>query len=55
MPWTPLLGIASCLYLATGLPGVTWWRFAIWLGAGLVLYLAYGYRRSALRKAGGAV
>jgi APA family basic amino acid/polyamine antiporter len=55
MPWTPLLGIASCLYLATGLPGVTWWRFAIWLGVGLVLYLAYGYRKSALRKAGGAV
>lgn len=54
-PWIPLLGIASCVFLAAGLPAVTWWRFAGWLGVGLVLYLAYGYRRSALRKAGPAV
>jgi len=48
MPWTPILGIVSCLYLATGLPGVTWWRFAIWLGVGLVIYFLYGFRKSAL-------
>ena len=55
VPWVPLLGIASCAFLAAGLPAVTWIRFGGWLGIGLVLYLAYGYRRSALRRAGGAV
>jgi APA family basic amino acid/polyamine antiporter len=28
------------------LPAVTWWRFFIWLGIGLVLYFAYGFRHS---------
>jgi APA family basic amino acid/polyamine antiporter len=29
-------------------PGATWSRLLIWLGLGLVLYFAYGYRRSKL-------
>ncbi len=49
VPWVPLAGIASCLYLMAGLPRVTWIRFGLWLGAGLVLYFVYGYWRSALR------
>jgi basic amino acid/polyamine antiporter, APA family len=50
MPWTPILGIVSCIYLATGLPMVTWARFGVWLVVGLVIYLLYGYRKSTLNK-----
>jgi APA family basic amino acid/polyamine antiporter len=50
MPWSALAGIALCIYLAAGLPAVTWWRFGIWLCIGLVLYFMYGFRRSGLNK-----
>jgi hypothetical protein len=43
-----LAGIASCLYLMDGLPGVTWKRFGIWLLAGLVIYYLYGFSHSKL-------
>jgi APA family basic amino acid/polyamine antiporter len=46
VPWVPLLGIASCLWLACGLPRVAWIRFFVWLGAGLVLYVCYGIWRN---------
>jgi APA family basic amino acid/polyamine antiporter len=48
VPWVPLLAIGSCLYLMLELPGVTWLRFALWLGIGLLIYILYGYRRSGL-------
>ena len=51
VPLVPLLGIAMCVYLMLGLPGITWARFGIWLVAGLALYFAYGYRKSKLRVA----
>ena len=44
--------VVSCGYLMFQLPGVTWVRFGIWLLAGLVIYALYGYRNSALRRAG---
>jgi APA family basic amino acid/polyamine antiporter len=44
-----LLGAAACLYTMKGLPTTAWERFGIWLVAGLVIYFAYGYRRSKLR------
>ena len=50
-PWspvTPILGIVSCLYLMLGLPWITWVRFALWLGLGMVVYFSYGFRRSRL-------
>jgi APA family basic amino acid/polyamine antiporter len=52
VPWspiTPLLSIASCVFLMSQLPGRTWVRFFIWLAIGAVLYFAYGYRHSKLR------
>ena len=51
VPFVPLAGILSCGYLMLQLPALTWERFVIWLGAGLVLYFLYGYRRSSLRNA----
>jgi APA family basic amino acid/polyamine antiporter len=49
VPFVPLLAILTCGYLMIQLPPVTWIRFVVWLIAGLVIYLLYGYRRSALR------
>lgn len=54
VPLTPLISIAACLYLMLQLPAITWIRFAIWLAIGLVLYFAYGYRHSALRRKAGS-
>jgi len=50
-PWSPvvpLLGVFSCLYLMLGLPAITWWRFCLWLVAGLDIYLLYGLHHSKL-------
>jgi basic amino acid/polyamine antiporter, APA family len=49
-PVIPLLGVASCLYLMLSLPAVTWWRFVIWTAIGIVLYFAYSYKHSLLRR-----
>jgi basic amino acid/polyamine antiporter, APA family len=45
-PLTPIMAIATCVWLMAGLPASNWWRFGIWLAAGLVVYALYGYRRS---------
>ena len=45
-----MLSMAACLFLAAGLPWVTWLRFAGWLGLGLLIYFLYGRRHSALAK-----
>jgi APA family basic amino acid/polyamine antiporter len=50
VPVLPLLAVAACLFLAAGLPVVTWVRFAVWLTVGLVIFFAYGRRHSALAK-----
>jgi APA family basic amino acid/polyamine antiporter len=44
-------GAAACVYVMWGLPRQAWERFAIWLAIGLLLYFAYGYRNSTLRRA----
>ncbi|MHC6179887.1 APC family permease [Clostridium sp. JNZ X4-2] len=48
VPFTPILTVIFCLYLMISLPGVTWVRFAIWTGAGLLVYFMYGMRHSIL-------
>lgn len=39
-------GVATCFLLMYGLPLETWERLAIWMAIGLVIYFAYGRRRS---------
>src|SRR3712207_5690815 len=43
------LGMAACIFVMIGLPYQAWERFALWLGAGLLIYFAYGARHSRLR------
>jgi len=46
----PLLGLSTCAYLMTELGIVNWYRFGIWLLAGLLVYFGYSIRHSRLRK-----
>lgn len=46
MPVTPILGIACCFYLISGLPLETFIRLKLWFIAGIVIYACYGYRKS---------
>ncbi|WP_372452569.1 amino acid permease [Pseudonocardia nigra] len=48
-PVTPVLGVLFCLLLMVNLGAATWLVFLGWMALGLVIYAAYGYRRSALR------
>lgn len=50
VPLIPILGILLCLALMISLPVMTWIRFFVWLVVGLVIYVFYGYRNSALLK-----
>jgi APA family basic amino acid/polyamine antiporter len=45
----PVLGAASCVFLARYLPRESWWRFGIWLVVGMAVYFFYGYSHSRLR------
>jgi APA family basic amino acid/polyamine antiporter len=47
----PALGAVSCSVLVYNLPQTSWVRFFLWLVAGLVVYVAYGFRHSKLRRA----
>lgn len=44
----PLMGVATCLYLLTGMTKSNWIWFISWLILGLVIYLLYGRRKSKL-------
>ncbi|HXP94023.1 MAG TPA: amino acid permease [Candidatus Binatia bacterium] len=47
VPFFPLCGIGLSLFLSTvGLGRFTWLRFVVWLAVGLVIYFAYGFRKS---------
>ena len=45
-----LSGAALCIFIMKGLPRLAWERFGWWLAIGLVLYFAYGYHHSRLRR-----
>jgi APA family basic amino acid/polyamine antiporter len=48
MPYIPVLGILSCLYLVINLPLVTMIRFLIWMLIGIVIYFVFGRTNSVL-------
>ncbi|QQQ03160.1 amino acid permease [Lysobacter enzymogenes] len=50
-PWVPLIGIGFSLWLISGLPWVTYERFALWLLLGCAVYFGYGIRHSRLADA----
>jgi len=47
---TAPLGMAACVFVMVGLPRQAWERFFVWLVVGLVIYSAYGFRHSRLRR-----
>ena len=47
MPWVPIAGTLTCLYLMSGLPLRTWIRLFVWLFVGLIIYFGYGRFRAA--------
>ena len=49
-PLVPLLGVGSCIFLMTGLPGITWVRFISWLVLGLIVYFSYSIHNSLIHK-----
>ena len=53
VPFVPVAGILICGYLMYSLPPDTWWRLAIWMGLGLVIYFAYGRYHSKLAQGTG--
>jgi APA family basic amino acid/polyamine antiporter len=50
VPIFPILGILLCLALMLSLPVMTWIRFVVWLGIGLLIYFLYSVRHSKLRR-----
>jgi APA family basic amino acid/polyamine antiporter len=51
VPLVPILSVLVSLTLMASLPRETWERLVIWMVIGIVIYFAYGYRHSELRKA----
>jgi APA family basic amino acid/polyamine antiporter len=49
-PVVPLLGVAACIFLMTGLPTITWIRFVVWLFIGFGIYFTYSYKNSLLHQ-----
>ena len=50
VPVFPILGVFMCLALMLSLPVMTWIRFVVWLGIGLVIYFLYSVRHSKLQR-----
>jgi basic amino acid/polyamine antiporter, APA family len=46
----PILGAGMSLIFMFSLPAVTWVRFAIWMGLGVVIYMFYGRVHSKLNR-----
>jgi basic amino acid/polyamine antiporter, APA family len=44
----PVLGVMFCTYLMTELGWKNWWRFGVWMLAGLGVYFLYSYKHSKL-------
>ena len=53
--FTAPMGVISSVLLMATLPGDTWIRLIVWMAIGLVIYFAYGMRRSVLGAAKPAI
>ncbi len=49
-PVLPVLSVLFCTLLMAGLPIMTWLRFFVWLGIGLLIYFLYSRKRSEFAK-----
>lgn len=47
-PVTPILSIAGCILVVSGLSAITWVAFGIWVAVFLIFYFAYGISHSNL-------
>ena len=50
VPILPILGVVVCGYLMYSLPGEAWFRLAIWMALGVLIYFGYGKNRSKINK-----
>jgi APA family basic amino acid/polyamine antiporter len=50
VPFVPVMGILSCLWLMRSLAKDTWIRLLVWMAIGLAIYFTYGIRKSKLRR-----
>jgi APA family basic amino acid/polyamine antiporter len=48
VPFIPILSILCSLVLMFSLPVMTWIRFIVWMGLGLIFYFTYSHKRSKL-------
>lgn len=48
VPLVPILGVVFSVLIMVSLPFLTWLRFIVWLGLGLIIYANYGYYKSRL-------
>jgi APA family basic amino acid/polyamine antiporter len=52
VPFVPILSVAASVWLMLNLPGETWFRFAVWMAIGIVVYFLYGRSHSRLGRRG---
>jgi len=48
VPFVPVMGILTCLFMMVFLPPDTWIRLIVWMLIGFDIYLAYGLKKSVL-------
>jgi basic amino acid/polyamine antiporter, APA family len=48
VPQLPIASVGACLWLMVNLTVITWFRFGVWMLAGIAIYLGYGRRHSVL-------
>jgi APA family basic amino acid/polyamine antiporter len=49
-PFTPVLGILTCLVLMFSLPAENWLRLGAWLAVGFAIYFGYGRKHSVMAR-----
>jgi basic amino acid/polyamine antiporter, APA family len=52
---TPVLSVAACIWVLSGLHWTTWVWFGIWVGVALLFYLFWSRHHSALNDGGDGI